>query len=245
LPEVLDAGRRLLAAFEFLGKDKRTIREDHDLGVVARASLIGKEGVSIAKALCRKLMVATKNYEISGYDYDDLVKGLLEAQPLAVLDELFSGDPQSQKESVGLLNNLLRFHKYVLDALPDDIVITWCDREPSLRYPLAASFVMLFRAPQDGEPQEWTPITSKLLRKAPDPTRVLNEIIYRLHPSSWSGSLANKLERRLELLSKLPDADGPSLAGPIADAKVKLQAYIDAERRREQEEDRLHNNRFE
>jgi hypothetical protein len=74
---------------------------------------------------------------------------------------------------------------------------------------------------------------------------VLNEIIARLHPTSWSGSLATKLEERLKLLNELLGGDAPALAEAVAEAKRKLQAVIDAERRSEREEDRARNNRFE
>jgi hypothetical protein len=245
LPEVREAGRVVLDAFEFHGKDNRNNREDHELGVIVRASLAGPEGAPVARGLCRKLMAAAANHDISGYDYDDLMKGILNVHPLAILDELFSGDAKSQKESVRLLNNFLRFHKNVLDALPDDIVLTWCDRDPALRYPLAASVVLLFKRPKEGEPHEWLPVAVKLLEKAPDPRLVLNEILHRLHPTSWSGSLATKLEGRLKLLNRLPGGDGPALIEVMAEAKTGLQGRIDAERRREQEEDRARSNRFE
>ncbi|MBK1870159.1 hypothetical protein [Taklimakanibacter albus] len=245
LPEVCEAGRFVLNAFEFHGKDNHTTREDHELGVVVMASLAGEEGAPIAKALCRKLLVAAANHDVSGYDYDDLVKALLEIHPFAILDELFSGDAKSQRASVRLLNNLLHFRKNVMDALPDDIAVMWCDRDPALRYPLAASVVLLFKRPKEGEPHEWTPLARRLLEKAPDPRHVLNEIVNRLRPSSWSGSLATKLEGRLKLLNNLPGADTPVLAEAMAEAKRKLEAYVDAQRRIEREEDRAHNNRFE
>lgn len=245
LPEVREAGRRVLDAFEFNKKDDRSTREDYELRVVVRASLAGEDGAAVAKKLCRKLMAATARHEISGYDYDDLMGALLEVHPLAILDELFSGNAKSQRASVRLLNNLLRFHKNVLDTLPDDAVLTWCDRDPAVRYPLAASFVLLFKRPRENEPHEWTSLTVKLLEKAPDPLLVLNEIVNRLHPTSWSGSLATKLEGRLKLLEKLPVGDTPALAGAMAEAKKRLQAQIDAQRRSEQEEDRAERNKFE
>jgi hypothetical protein len=245
LPEVREAGRLLLAAFEIHGKDNRTTREDHELGVVARVSLAGEEGASVAKALCRKLMLAAENHDVSGYDYDDLMKGLLEVHPITILDELFSGNAKSQRVSVRLLNNFLRFHKNVLGSLPDDIVITWCDRDPTVRYPLAASVVLLFKRPKDGEPHEWTPLAGRLLQKAPDPRLVLNEIVHRLRPTSWSGSLATKLEGRLKLLNSMPGGGIPILAASMAEAKRNLQASIDAERQSEREEDRTQSNRFE
>ena len=245
LPEVREAGRAVLAVFEFRTKDKRTPREDHELGIVVTASLAEEGGATVAKTLCRKLVGAVDRHHVSGYDYGDLVKGLLKVQPVAALDEFFSGDLKSQRASVRLLNDLLRFHKDVLAALDDEIVISWCDRDPALRYPLAASVVLLFSRPKEGEPHEWTPLASKLFEKAPDPRLVLAEIVDRLRPSSWSGSLATKLEGRLKLLNSLPVDGNPALAEPLDGARKRLQAQIEAERRSEQEEDRASNNRFE
>jgi hypothetical protein len=244
-PEVLEAGRIILGEFEFHGNDSRNTRQDYQLGVIVRASLGGREGVSVARRLCRKLMTAASNRKLSTYDYNDLMKSLLEAHPFDILDELFSGDAESRKQSVRLLKNLVRIDKTILDVLPDDIVLTWCDRDPTVRYPLAASVAVLFKRPKEGEPHAWTPLAGKLLKNAPDPRPVLNEIVQRLYPSSWSGSLATKLEGRLKLLSAMPGGGVPALAAAMAQATANLQARIDAERRREMEEDRAHSNRFE
>jgi hypothetical protein len=245
LPEVREAGRLVLRGFEFHGKDGRTTREDHELGIIIRASLAGAEGVSVARSLCHKCMTAAAKHDINAYDYDDLMKSLLQAHPFPVLDELFSGDAKSLNKSVRLFQDFLRFHKTVLDVLPDDVLLTWCDRHRAVRYPLAASVVTLFKRPKEGEPHEWTPLARKLLEKGPDPCLVLNEIVRRLFPSSWSGSLATKLEGRLKLLNSLPGDDFPALAAVMADAKMELQASIDTQRRLETEEDRARSNRFE
>jgi NAD(P)-dependent dehydrogenase (short-subunit alcohol dehydrogenase family) len=245
LPEVREAGRLVLEEFEFHSKDGRTTREDHELGIVIRASLAGPEGVSPAHALCRKFMAAAARHDISAYDFDDLMKGLLQVHPIPILDELFSGDVKSLEESVRLLHDLLRFHHPVLDVVPDEVLLTWCDRGPALRYPLAAAVATLFKRPKDGEPHEWTPLVRTLFEKAPDPLPVLNEIVQRLYPSSWSGSKATKLEGRLKLLNSLPGGDAPALAAAMAEARSDLQASIDTERKREKDEDRARSNRFE
>ncbi|NPV20373.1 hypothetical protein [Bradyrhizobium aeschynomenes] len=245
LPEVREAGRIVLDAFEFSEKGNRTTRQDYELGIVAKASLAGADGAPVARRLCRRLMTAAAKHAISGYDYDDLLKALLAAHPYDILDELFPEDAKTRRQSVYLLNNLLRFHKTVLDEVPDEVILTWCDRAPAARYPLATSVVPLFKRPKDREPHEWTPLTGKLLEKAPDPHLVLNEIINRLHPTSWGGSLATKLEGRLKLLNTLPGGDAPSLAPAVAQAKTKMEAQIVAQRRREQEEDRARSNKFE
>lgn len=245
LIEVREAGRLVLGAFEFHSKGNDKTQEDHNLGVVIRGSLAGNEGAAVAKALCHKLLNAVASYQVSGYEYEDLVKALLEVHPFTVLDELFSGDAKLQRASVRLLNKILHYRRDALDALADDTVVTWCERDPGPRYPLAASIVLLFKRPKEGEPHEWTLLTSKLLEKSPDPLRVLAEIVNRLHPSSWTGSLASKLEGRLKLLDSLPGANSPVLAKAIAEEKRKLQVDIDAQRRSEQEDDHARSNRFE
>jgi hypothetical protein len=73
----------------------------------------------------------------------------------------------------------------------------------------------------------------------------LDEFIRRLYPSSWSGSLATKLEGRLKLLNSMPDGDRAEFATAVTKAKTELQANIDIERRRESDEDSERSTRFE
>lgn len=244
-PETLEVARLVLAAFEFRPTDGRAFRDDHDLGVIVRASLAGSEGAPIAKELCRKLKLAAKDHRIDVYDYDDLMKGLLRTHPVVILDTLFSDNHQEQIDGVRILNDFDRFHKDIMGEIPDDVLMMWCDREPLVRYPIAASIVRLFTRPKEGEAYAWTPLTEQLLQRAPEPVAVMNEIIYRLQPLSWSGSLATKLEEHFDLLKVVPGRDRPELCGLVANAKAQLRARIERERIREAKEDYERNNRFE
>ena len=76
-----------------------------------------------------------------------------------------------------------------MDTVADEIIIGWCDLDPKTRYRVAAAVVRLFKRPNDKAPYEWASLTRQLLLKAPDPDAVFNEIVDRLHPTSWSGSL--------------------------------------------------------
>ena len=96
----------------------------------------------------------------------------------------------------------------------------------------------------DHEPHEWTPLASELLAKAPDIRAVLEEIVRRLHPTGWSGSLATKLESRLKLLEQLTLADKPGLADAFNAAKALLEQRIAAEGERASNEDRSRSGRF-
>jgi hypothetical protein len=242
-PEVAEAGRALLAAFEFRGGNRAT-REDHDLGVVLRASLGGPEGESIARRLCRDLMAAVARHEVHASDHDDLLEALFRVYPTATLDELFPGDEKTRRRSIQTLQSLER-QTFVLDKVPDDVILGWCDRDPAVRYPIAAAIGPLFKREKDKEPHQWTELAPKLLLKAPDPPLVLNEIVARLHPTGWSGSLATLLESRLKLLEELPMGDLPHLTAAQDEAKAELKARIARQRETEAEDDRARSGRFE
>lgn len=246
LAEVREAGRLVLANFEFHRKGSSADHEDHELGVVVKASLAGPDGASVAQCLCRKFIAAATKHDVTAHDYNDLLKSLLQCHPEAILDELLSGDEPSRRRSVRILGDLSRLKNNVLDVLPETALIGWCDKDPDLRYPLAASVVTLFRRPKSGEPHQWLALTETLLRRAPDALFILKIAMRRLYPSGgWSGSLATKLEGRLKLLDSFPGGDEPAFARVIAEARASLQSSIDDERLREKERDDDRNNRFE
>jgi hypothetical protein len=108
-----------------------------------------------------------------------------------------------------------------------------------------ASVVSLFKKPNADAPEEWTPLAFRLLEKAPQPGAVLNEILARLRPSSWSGSRATKLETRLTLLDQLDVGSVQALVTSKNDARARLQLEVEQERQRETAQDRENSGRFE
>jgi hypothetical protein len=66
-----------------------------------------------------------------------------------------------------------------------------------------------------------------------------------LCPSSWSGSLATKLEERFRLLDQVDTEMRPALAEPLEEAKAKFRRRIESERYRENLEAKQQNARFE
>ncbi|MDN5005545.1 hypothetical protein ACFQZO_32315 [Bradyrhizobium sp. GCM10027634] len=245
VPEVAEAGRVLLDAYEFHKKDRSTDREDRELGRIAQLSLAGEEGIPIVQRIIRKMMAAIDRYEIHAYDQDDLMAGLLAVHPAVVLDEAFAGDAKARGKAVQAFGDFQRFRKNPLSVVPDDVLLAWCDVDPDVRYPIMAASAGLFQRPANSEPHDWLPLVSKLLAKAPDPVAVLKEIVKRVRPWSWSGSLATKLEGRLKLLERLPINQTPALVDELNAAKASLQEWIATERKNEAAESRARSGRFE
>jgi hypothetical protein len=244
-PEVAEAGRALLDAFEFHKKDRRTDREDRGLGRIAQVSLAGDEGIPIVQSIVGKVMAAVRRYDIYAHDQDDLMTGLLQVHPTVVLDEAFSGDAKARANAVQAFADFQRFHKNPMGVVSDDALLAWCDAAPDIRYPIMAASAGLFKRPANNEPHEWLPLPVKLLAKAPDPRAVLKEIVRRLHPTSWSGSLATKLEGRLRLLERLPIDQTPALSDARNAAMAVFQERIVTERKHEATASRSRNRRFE
>ncbi|WP_316185814.1 MULTISPECIES: hypothetical protein [unclassified Bradyrhizobium] len=244
-PEVAEVGRALLDAFEFHTKDRRTDREDRELGRIAQVSLAGDEGIPVVRRMVEKMMVAVRRYDIHAHDQDDLMTGLLQVHPTVVLDEVFSGDGKARDNAVQAFADFRRFDKNPMGVVSDDVMLAWCDAAPAIRYPIMGACAGLYKCSANKEPHEWHPLAAKLLAKAPDPQTVLKEIVRRLHPTSWSGSLATKLEERLKLLEQLPIDQTPALIDAFNAARAVLQERIATERKHEAAESRSRSRRFE
>ena len=245
VPEVAEAGRALLSAFDFQHKGGGRQREDYELGVVIRASLRDDDGKPIVRKLCRELLVATANHSASAFEFDDLMTALLKVHPHDVLDELITGDAKARSRSVRLFADFTRHHKSPMESVPDGVLIEWCDRDPEARYPFTAAIAPLFDQSHDEIPLAWKDIARTLLLKAPDKEAVFREIVSRLRPSGGIGSISSQYDAQLKLLNHLDLSDMPVLAAPLAKAKAELQDEIDGWRKHENDRDRSRAGTFE
>jgi hypothetical protein len=243
--EILDVGRSLLRSFEFPPKSDRNPRYDVELSRVVRHSLNGNAGAPIAKTLCRKYVAAVNSYQISASDFDDLIVGLMKAQPTAMLDQFFSGSDKAKRRNIGIINQLVRQGNPVLESIPENVLFEWIAKDPSERYPLITAVAKLYERAKNDEPQVWLPLALRLLKSAPNPAAVLTEMISRLSPTSWSGSLSTKLEARIKLLRALPIGEGVELREELEKGAARLSSWMSEERQREMNDSRARDNRFE
>jgi len=138
-PEVIETGRELLRRLDFAASARR---DDHNLNMIARASLKGDEGASLVGEFCRKLMKGTADYHVRAYHHHDLFAALIRTQPIAALDALFGGDSKAKKNAIRVINDIVRLvEKNPLSGIPDDSLLEWCERNAAVRYPIMASLI--------------------------------------------------------------------------------------------------------
>ncbi len=245
LPETVEVGRQLLADYQFTRRENGADHDDYKLGVVSATCLIGPEGTPVARKMVRDLKAAIGKYDVHAWEQDDLLRGLFKTQPVATLDELVAGSEKDRRKSIDLIQETMRHRQNPSSVVPDELLVEWCDARPNIRYPFAAGVALLFSRPNDQTPHEWQPVAKALLERAPDPVAVFKVISARLWPTSFSGSIASKLESRAQLLDKLVIGNDPALVEAAGAARADLVERIEKERRDELEEDRAESGRFE
>lgn len=171
-PDIVDVGRELMRQIKFTNQNTR---EDYHTGQIANVCLSGDEGAVVAEEICRRLKESILNYRTSAFYHDDLLQNLFAIQPIAALDGLFAGDTAESEFGVRLRNNFLSEMKNPFDAVPEDKLLTWCDKDPQNRYPTIAGLITISDRKQESAPPKWTPIALRLLEKAPDRVEVLRQ----------------------------------------------------------------------
>lgn len=238
--EVIEAGQELMRHLE-LGRGQE--QDDYRLGDLAKMCLTRKDGEEVARYICRKLKHAIARNETYSRRHFHLVSGLLMAQPLPTLDELFAGSDAERQAGLKMIAESHRGNP--LDSVPEDTLIGWCDQHPADRYPTIAAAISIFHKSDDKTPLQWTTLARRVLNKAPDSVEVLVEFTRRFRPMSWSGSRASIMEERAQLLGQL---DGSSDLRVVEFARIELTRFnheIEAERRWETDLDRKTDERFE
>jgi hypothetical protein len=242
-PALIEAGRELIGMFD-LTTDRQ--ERDHRIGSVIKTCLTGVGGAKGIEGLCRKLKKAVANREVYAFSQDELLKSLFRAHPDVALEELLGGDDADQKLGCEIIMDASHHRANPLACVPVDVLVAWCERKPSERYPLAASVIPIFTGQQDHpSPSVWSAAALAILDKAPDRVAALRHFVCRFRPRSWSGSGAAAMETRLPLLRQLETHADPDVATFAKADGARLRKEIDQERERETKDDKANDERFE
>jgi hypothetical protein len=240
--DIVTAGRELLRNIEF---DRKYRREDFHLGGVVEVCVRGDEGYNIAKALCERLKQSVANRHTYGYDYSHLLQGLLKVQPRATLDALLVGDSAALDAGRRVIGEAGYRQPNPMNAVSEEMLIDWCNEDPGIRFPVAASVISAFIDSTDGNPANWTPISFKLVHSSPEPIAVLRALIARVRPMVWSDSRSAILEENGNLLDQFDTQGNATLAAFLVIQKELLQREARAALERETKLDKERDERFE
>lgn len=240
-PHLVSIGRQLLHG---LTSAEHLCRQGYLLARSVEACTFGVDGHELAIHLCCLVRDALENPNV-GHGLYEITKVLLRTQPAIALPA-FLQDARAKRNTLGwsALESLKTFGRNLLDELAPDVILTWCDENPALNYPLAAAAVRFETAAREGGGLSWTEIALQLIAKAPDRLVVLRSFVERFDPRSWTGSRAAILSSRAQLLTMFEQDVVPEIAAYARSARDKLERWAAQQRRWEVEHSREQDERF-
>ncbi|MFK4059425.1 hypothetical protein [Brevundimonas sp. NPDC046655] len=225
---LVDRARRVLTLIDL---DDFNDFRDSSIRSLASAVLAGEEGRETALAVSHRVYAGVTAKGGWRREAHGLVDKLFKTQPEVALDVFVDGakGPAERlfKRRVG--------RGSPLDGVDTDVLIAWADRAPERRYACLGEVLSLFRKDQMDKVLGVNPAFTALLERAPDKVAFLGEAYTRVHPSGWSGSLAEILTSRKALLDDLPNH--PDIAAWRAREYPRIDRWIAAERERESEQE--------
>lgn len=234
-------GQELVLKYQFSRKDNKVNgRMDYELTNIVQLCFADESAKDSARALCNKLVESIENFDIFEMDYRMVLNMLAKSQPVAFLDVFLGRDIKLDYKVKRALKETGS-----ISQINDDLIIGWCEANPKIRYAILASAIVPFRKVENGNKLEWTTLALRIINNSDDPILILNQFKSSFLPRSWSGSLAEKLQSRLSLISDLKGHENISVAGWAMKEEMKFKEAVRLERERELKQERERNERFE
>lgn len=213
---------------------------DHSIARALSHCLRGDNGANANRAMDAIIARAARRYG-STYDLAETLGTLAQRSSSVFLSRVFPDGAERPS---------IRFHDGLrpgpLSRLPPEAVIAWCHQGGD-RWLRLAPHIPPFSCEfgDDGEAAGTSLLASEFLKAAPHPEEVVGMYLRHLAPSSWGGSKAEIMERRLASIEALCDHSAPEVVHMIARLAPGIRARIARIRHAELEEDRDRDQRFE
>ena len=228
------AGRDLLVRIDFSGVCDL---HDYTVGEVIKACLCGEDGRRAAEVFCERLCSSLGSYAASCWNLRYTLEALFETQSFVALDAFLLSNSESLHCG---LTAVCSGNKSCVEGLGIAVLQKWAGVDPNKRYPLLGSILRMFdeHAESNGG---FSPHFMAMLEAAPDKRQFIGELWNRVYPRGWSGSLADILNRRRDLLCDLAKRPSREVSEWALDAITDINKWIEEERKR----DRSSEERFE
>jgi hypothetical protein len=233
----------------FLSKSAalRNSRANHLVATVIRSCYDSPKYEQEARAFCSKVATALKSWEVTGWDMGEVMSALAAGCPVPFLDVLVEGLLGEDGDSDSPFEEIRGIQACPLDPIPEAVWIGWAMQKPETRFRLLARVVRFsVGGVQGGEGTvSWSPTAAALIEASPKPIEVLNTLLERFWPNSWTGSRAGVVDSRIQLLESLNGHKNTAIAAWAAEKAAMLAVQVAKEREQEARRSRERDERFE
>ncbi|WP_142850976.1 hypothetical protein [Telmatospirillum sp. J64-1] len=207
---------------------------DYKWAKIAEVCLASSKAVKSAERICSKFLLALSN-GAPGYHYGQFLHSLFKVQPEVALTNILAAAPTSMIRRQ--LTEDLYTCPHPLAPVPLNVLVAWASREPEERFDVLAETIPLFEGGDDEGHEALSPLAIALLEAAPDKEAILGHYGQRLHPSSWSGSLADILEKRRKAVLVLANHPDQKIANWTISQAEKMAVWAESDRARKRNVD--------
>ena len=124
-----------------------------------------------------------------------------------------------------------------IETIDPETLVAWAQAAPERRFARLGVALPIFKAEVMDEATGLSPHFLSVLAHARDKAAFLGDPHSRIVPNGWSGSLADNLTRRKELLTGLSDMADADVDAWLTATNQALDGWIEAERARESEQE--------
>ena len=246
---LIAVARDVMMAFSF--DDEGTGQNNHDdeLAKMVSLCLDGTKGSHAATIMCQNFAKAISRNGVDSFNFPQLLTKLAKVQPTIFLDVFLEGDGVEDHQPQRMFSDNSKLHNDPLNQISDIDLLSWCEKDPSSRYPLVASTVTAIKQSDETGKYEWEPFVYTILDKAPVLEDVLKRFADSLRKMLWDDSKVDILKRLAVLYPGLYKHDNEEVAAWAKSQYTELQEEIREEIRKEREwenqENHERNERFE
>ncbi|TDA43818.1 hypothetical protein [Burkholderia pyrrocinia] len=237
-----DVARNLIANAPF---DKNNHRLDHELARLIEKFLVGTDAESVARKVLTELAEALEKFTVSRHDLPETLAALFKVQPRIALDSMVGDGPDADDAYFRRRALAGGRRSSALASIPIEALLKWCREGPSDRWRHVAPLVPAFESSEEQGVPRWSKQVLALLEQSPLPIQVAESVADLIIPTSWSGSRAEIIRRRLPLLDHLAEVLGTDHIDEIARWRRNMMQIIEREAHRELIEYQARDERFE
>ena len=184
-------------------KTGNTHRLDHNMANLADKCLVNRGAGDAAIKISKSLVNSINKYEVFINDFPHLIGKLAQHQPFVFLDEFLAPLESENYHLKSFFSDDLQRNRNPICQMNDSDIFTWCEIDPIVRYPKAASVVRTFVPSSEEATISWNPLIMRFFERSPDIYSILSSINTNLTPGVTHGSVSNVISQRAKVFLTL------------------------------------------
>jgi hypothetical protein len=244
--KLVEAACSFLEEYSFTKGNYIQNNTGYDLAQIVKVCFSSEFGAKYVMNICEHLEKLAADYRIYPFEYTELFSTIAYLKPFVFLDVFLENKKNVENYTPHLVfRNSFDERDLFIDQIADDVLISWCEVDPETRYPLLASVTKLFSISKETKEIGLNRTAYLLFNKAPNLTIILQHLSKSASPMSWSGSLAELLSKRAELLKELFGRENEEITSWAKEQYSVLQREAKNAHENEEKRNRFYNERFE